>query len=189
MRLWDIKARWYENIRTCFLFRWITYRERANIGVLAEKAGAELTPILDIGAGAGGSAAIFAGSASVYAVDSSLPMLRAHNSMGTILVNGDALCLPVKNSSFALAAAVGLTEYISDLKLFFEEAARVVVPGGCFITTRAQANIFNAVRTISGERVRCHSHADVVAAALHSGLILEVYMKSIMQVQYLFKKQ
>lgn len=102
--------------------------------------------IVDLGTGTGDM--IFSamksarGHARLVGLDFSLNMLQlaqskraAQPGLGTaIFVQGSAMASPFKNSSFDGAMSAFVLRNVSDLKIFFSEACRVLKPGGKLIT-------------------------------------------------------
>jgi len=188
LSLWDIKARWYEAIRHVRLIEWILRAEKNNILKLIEDEGIAADIVLDIGSGSGEAGSLFPHTTKIIAIDRSYSMLAQCSSKGFFAVRGDALYLPAASDYFSCVVSIGVSEYISRLDDFFSEAGRVLKNKGYFITTRAQPNMFNRLRMISGERVRCHRENKFISSAEAEGFILKRKMTSLIQVQYLFQK-
>ncbi|MCD6117688.1 class I SAM-dependent methyltransferase [bacterium] len=188
MSFWDIKAKRYEAIRHVRLIEWILRAEKDNIRKLIDEEGIAADIVLDIGSGSGEAGSLFPDSTQITAIDTSFSMLVQCRSKGFFAVRGDALYLPAASNYFNCVISIGVSEYIKRLDSFFSEAGRVLKKGGYFITTRAQPNIFNRLRMVSGERVRCHRENKFISSAEAEGLILKRKMTGFIQVQYLFQK-
>jgi len=189
MNLWNIKAGWYGSIRHFFIINWILRKEKQNIAEFVRKYKIEPDKLLDIGAGEGETSTLFDNKTVLFAVDSSMRMLGICRKKGYLPAAADAVVMPFKSEIFPVVTGVGLSEYIERLNEFFSEAARILLPGGYFITTRAQFNIVNFLRNISGAKVRCWKEDRFIKSAEKNGLCLLDKTKSLMQVQYIFKKE
>lgn len=109
--------------------------------------------ILDVGAGTGRiSLSLASAGGLVTALDVSakmLDILKKKNKKIEIMV-ADAENLPFSDSSFDLVVAAFLIVHLSDLKIFFSEAHRVLKDGGRFIVTNINQRRPPVVETSSG---------------------------------------
>lgn len=114
------------------------WRNRA-IEILLNSAAPRL---IDLGTGTGDMAFCASkksqGKASVVGVDFSLKMLRLAQTKrpGSTaqFVQGSAMASPFKDASFDGAMSAFVLRNVSDLQLFFNEACRVLKPGGKLVT-------------------------------------------------------
>ncbi len=88
--------------------------------------------VLEIGVGTGIVASALAERGfSIVGVDLSVPMLRkAQERLGSRVVNGDALRLPIASHSVHTAYSVWVLHLVADVRTAFAEIARVLVSGG-----------------------------------------------------------
>jgi len=93
--------------------------------------------LVDVGCGTGHWMELFAGMGfHVVGVDVSNEMIRraASRRMGDAsLVRGDAMRLPLKSSSFEVACAITLLEFVADPAAVVREMRRIVRPGGLIV--------------------------------------------------------
>ncbi len=112
-----------------------SFEQKLLLPLVAAPAG---KAILDVGAGTGRvSVALAALGARVTALDVSeamLKVLRKKNSLIKAVV-GDAENLPFLHESFDIVVAAFLVVHLNDPTQFFDEAYRVLKPGGQLIIT------------------------------------------------------
>lgn len=97
-------------------------------------------PILEIGVGTGVVALGLARRGRrVLGLDVSEPMLeRAFSRLGTVLVRSDALGMSIASASVAHAVSVWVVHAVADPVRLFEEARRVLRPGGSYVVCSTQ---------------------------------------------------
>lgn len=84
------------------------------------------------------SAALAARGVAVCGLDISAPMLaRAHQRLGSRVIQGDARRLPVADASVDNVLFVWALHLVGDLRAALAEAARVVRPGGRIVAVHA----------------------------------------------------
>lgn len=96
--------------------------------------------ILEIGVGTGVVAlGLRRRGRAVVGVDISAPMLeRAHGRLGSCVVLGDAMALPVATAAVAHAVSVWVVHAVPDPVRLFKEAVRVIGPGGRYVVCATQ---------------------------------------------------
>lgn len=115
----------------------LAWREVAADLVAAASPG----PVLDVGVGTGDLAlAVARRGRRIVGTDFCRPMLQAAQpkiadlSPPIVLVEGDALSLPVPDAAFAAVMAGFSLRNVADLDRVLQEAHRVTVPGGRFVS-------------------------------------------------------
>ena len=109
--------------------------------------------ILDVGGGNGRLAVkLVEIGGDVTVVDVSEEMIKNIKIKSSKLktVIGDAESLPFENESFDIVIATFLIVHLKDLRLFFDEAYRVLKPGGKFLLTNINQRKAPAVKTEKG---------------------------------------
>jgi len=99
--------------------------------LLGERLGRPGLRILDVGCGAGATAADFSANGWVCACDRSLHALRFVGERGIATrAAADADALPFREGAFDVVLAFDVMEHVVDDAAFLRELARVVAPGG-----------------------------------------------------------
>ncbi|MFH1947366.1 MAG: methyltransferase domain-containing protein [Candidatus Magasanikbacteria bacterium] len=107
--------------------------------------------VLDVGAGDGRlSLRLAEKNAEVTALDLSEKMLKKIKNVKIKKVIGDAESLDFPDESFDIVIATFLIVHLKDLKRFFDEAYRVLKPGGLFLVTNINQRKAPAVKTKEG---------------------------------------
>lgn len=141
--MFDDVAPRYDLLNRIISFRLDGYWRKAAVAAVL-RGNASL--LLDLGAGTGdltfAAAKSGRGGTRVIGLDFSLAMLRlaqqkkarAAHAQETQFVQGSALSAPFKTGVFDCVMSAFVLRNISDLKLFFTEARRVLKPGGTLVT-------------------------------------------------------
>jgi ubiquinone/menaquinone biosynthesis C-methylase UbiE len=97
-------------------------------------------PILEIGVGTGVVAlGLRRRGRTVIGLDLSAPMLaRARSRLGPVVVRSDAMQTSIATASVAHAVSVWVVHSVAQPALLFEEAARVIRPGGRYVVCANQ---------------------------------------------------
>ena len=119
--------------------------------------------VLDVGAGTGRLALrMVKAGAQVTALDISQEMLKKFDvpclpsealaEGGSVfnVVVGDAENLPFEDESFDIVVATFLIVHLKDLRKFFDEAYRVLKPGGLFLVTNINQRKAPEIKTSEG---------------------------------------
>ncbi len=118
--------RWFDR-------EWGRYSSRVEQRALRRAVGSAAgLSVVDVGGGAGRFTEILDHQADmVIGLDRDLAMLTiARARLAAPLVTGDALALPFRNTSFDLAVAITVLEFVADPAAAVAELARVTRPGG-----------------------------------------------------------
>jgi ubiquinone/menaquinone biosynthesis C-methylase UbiE len=115
------------------------------------------------------------------ALRSANAVLRAEGVTGAGFIRGDAVQLPLSDGTAGIVLAADVTEHLDDetLRKVFEEAARVLEPGGVFVVyTPSPTHVFERLRD-AGAMAQDPSHIGIrpaeslAAAANRAGLRVE----------------
>ena len=107
--------------------------------------------ILDVGAGAGRlSLRLAEKGAEVTALDLSEKILEKIKNVKIKKIIGDVESTNFPDESFDIVVATFLIVHLKDMKRFFDEAYRVLKPGGLFLVTNINQRKAPAVKTKKG---------------------------------------
>ena len=188
MNIWNLKAYIYQKARQLPGFSHILNAETDNLKKLLN----DLKPdsLLDIGVGTGATLSIYDEDMIIYGIDFSFKMLKQvrmhHPDLTGIQAN--ACQLPLQKKSFSFISAIGLTEYLPDLTVFFEEVDMILKPEGYLLITFAPNTFFNYLRLAWGSRLFLQSEKEWVNS-------IPTHWKQIghnaswLQRQFLYQKQ
>jgi ubiquinone/menaquinone biosynthesis C-methylase UbiE len=97
-------------------------------------------PVFEVGVGTGVVAlGLIRREYAVIGLDVSAPMLaRGRQRLGPVVILGDAMDLPIANSSVARAVSVWVVQSVSDPIRLFTEVARALRPGGRYVVCTTQ---------------------------------------------------
>lgn len=190
MKLWSFKTFGYHFARSIPLIRLILDSEIRNLRFLLELAPELPQKILDVGSGSGSTLPIYGDKRVVVGVDTSIWMLKKARKRKCDLLSvvGDAVWLPFRDGTLEWISAVGLSEYICQKERLLEEAWRVMVHGGYFLVTIAQPGFFNLLRLLLGHRLYTIGSEDWEMKIKKMGWVCVGKKRSLMQIQYLLKK-
>ncbi len=144
--------------------------------------------MLDIGTGTGMVQRIVSENTCIFGIDKSLKMIEKNVGKNLFIkIVGEACHLPIKNNTFSLVSAIGLTEYISDKDLFLQEIKRVLLPEGYFLVTIAPPSPLNKIRNLLGNRIYAVKAEKWETLTGKKGFICIEQTQSLLQVQYLLR--
>lgn len=189
MDLWDIRAAFYSGVRALPIVRHIFEREIKKLKALMTREHLHPSQILDVGTGVGSSLDVFPHSIPVIGVDRSHRMLRRiRGREGLTCVVADGCVLPFRAGFISFVSAVGLTEYLPDKEKFIIEVKRILCPGGHFIVTVSPHGVLNALRNLCGSRVYPVGAEKCEAMMEGIGFACIGREKTLLQIQYIFRK-
>ncbi len=187
MSHWAWKAPLYSFVRTLPPFKNFLEAESANLSrVLALMAAAPMRH-LDIGSGTGDSLALFRASAQLICSDASAAMLRRLSIPHPKLV-AYAEALPFAEATFDFVSAIGVLEYVQEADRFFNEARRVLQPGGYFLFTSAPRVPANYLRALWGERLYLRNEEDVRGVLSVTRWRVVAHQRTFLQEQWLAQR-
>jgi ubiquinone/menaquinone biosynthesis C-methylase UbiE len=188
--LWDFKARFYGFVRSRFPFSLILAGECRNLSRLIESIPVEADWVLDVGAGSGNSLRIYPAGWFIVGMDESFQMVRratrVRADLALVAAKGERL--PVADSSVILISAIGLVEYLDDPDDLLIEAARVVQPGGWFLSTIAEPGLWSLLRNALGHRIHPLDAKTWETLLGKHGFEIAGQTRTFMQRQYLAKR-
>ncbi len=189
-RLWDAEARFYRGLRRNAMSARILSEENAAAKrLLARLDFSNIHRVLDIGTGVGNALSLIEHRAMrVSAIDASAEMLREATLQfpNVKFYCADACAMPFDDAAFELVLCVGVSEYVSDMSLLFQEIYRVLAPSGYALLTAASASPFNLLRYVLGHRLFLRRRLDGVA--VQSGFDILDDSRTLLQIQYLLQK-
>ena len=187
MSIWKIKSLLYR-VRTIVPLSVILNREMRKLSELAVHLVYENNTLLDVGTGCGQSLDVFPDHVRIITLDSCPDMVsRIHRPLILPLV-ADACAPPFPTDTFSAISAVGISEYLPDIDLFFSQMASLLNPGGFLLFTTSPPGLFSFLRAFLGTPLKTYSPQRVLDKALRSGLSCVKQTHTLMQNQYLFKK-
>jgi len=188
--LWNIKAKLYFYLRNRFPFRYILQHENKSLKqLLSQVPDSQLKFVVDLGVGTGNALSIINCEKIRIGVDFSLSMLHlAKKDISALFVNCDVLFLSLKNEIADLVLAIGLSEYIPQLEIIFQEMKRISKPNAFAIVTYAPKNIWTWLRWFLGHKIYPRKFDDILRIIQSYGFEVVAREKSMMQRQLLIIK-
>jgi SAM-dependent methyltransferase len=185
---WRLKSHLYQ-WRNAPGLGWILSEETANLNRLLARVSLPPGPILDIGSGTGSSLTLFPADRTVICLERSTAMLEQLPKGETRApVRGEAENLPIKEESFPLVTAIGITEYLPSLSYFFREVHRILRPGGFFLVTSSPPGFWTVLRRGLGLPLQGRTTGAITDALCRGGFSLLARDGSFMQDQFLAGK-
>ena len=188
-RYWEFRAFFYALLYRIPLLSFFARGEHTSIKKLIDGLNPDSGCVLDLGCGVK-AAESFGGKSTKIGLDWSLKMLfwAKQSNPGWRYIAGDSQALPLKDSSMAAVAAVGLSEYIDETEGWLQEIHRVLTKDGIFIFTSAPRHILNLLRGLWNPKLRLRSDDFWIEQCENMGFILRKRNKLTFQHQFLFIK-
>ena len=156
-------------LRFLWPFSRIVKREYANVRSLAGMMTQREGNGLDIGCGVGHSFQLMTTTITI-GLDKDRKMAhQARRNYRTPLVIADAALLPFREGSLCAVNAIGLTEYLSDLKFFLREIEHVGTEDCHVILTSSPSTLFSRIRRLFSPSVHIRTSGELcrLAACCH----------------------
>lgn len=190
LNFWNLKAPFYRFFRKVPIVSGIFQKERNNITLLIKQLNFVPINILDVGSGTGATLDLLPESQSIYCIDSCFNMAKIlqikNNSIFSI--QGNAIHLPFKKQQFQFVSAIGLAEYVQNKSWLLEEMYACLTDKGFLCITIAPPNLLNTFRNFLGSRLYTISSKKWEEIIHQSGFEIVNQADSLLQRQYLLKK-
>lgn len=188
--LWHVKANLYRSARKCFPFNLILKGENEKLKSLLKSVDTQKKIVLDLGTGTGNVLQFFNDANVVLAVDSNFSMLQITRRLnpGAILIQADALKLPIKSNTIHFITAVGLSEYASDIESLLNEIFRALIKNSFLILTFSPKGFWTRLRLVLGHQIFPVSLDVIERIARKEHFQKVANARSLMQEQVLFKR-
>ena len=192
MDLWTAKAKLYRRFRNRSIFGRILKKENENLRLLLDAIPQNPQKIIDLGCGDGNAVHIlkeYFPKAQISGLDYNYEMIKNIERDENIHpALGDVSMLPLKSNVFDVCTAVGLTEYLQDYNLFFTNLKYILKNGAYAIITFAPKNILTSLRRIHQIKIYAFDENKFKEITNRMGFIIIHKKTSIMQIQYLLKR-
>lgn len=152
MNRWNLKSLIYHRIRSFGPLKYILKKEHDNITRLLN--GIQIKLSLDIGCGTGHSILLITSCNNKIGIDKNLNMAKKalKNSNAPIVV-ADTRFLPFRNKIFDFFTMIGVSEYLENLDILFQELDRTGVPHYFLLITISPPSIFTKLRGMTGHKL------------------------------------
>ncbi|MCI0515379.1 class I SAM-dependent methyltransferase [candidate division KSB1 bacterium] len=204
MRYWDQKSYFYYYFRRWRPLKKFLDEENHRLTQILPLVDIFSKSILDLGTGLGNALQIILerqrrgisqapiqnqSPSFLVGLDYSTQMLCfARRKTQAEFVQGQALILPFKAEAFFGVLAVGIAEYVPDLKLFLIEINRILKKNGWLIITISPKNIYALLRIGLGAKLYFISMEKFEQLIATTGFRISLRSRSRMQIQYLIRK-
>jgi ubiquinone/menaquinone biosynthesis C-methylase UbiE len=190
MRLWDLKAKWYDACRRILPVRWILEREKRNLRSILSSVSDFPRTIVDAGTGAGSTLEVFPWPVRIVGLDKSVAMLRRAGKKRPITgIAGDIRSLPFRAGSISFLSAIGVLEYIPDYRAFLNEVQLTLSEGGYFLVTVSPPGALNRLRNLLGHPLYPVRTDEWESEMMHFPFVRLQSRKSFLQNQFLYQKK
>ena len=186
--LWHVKSKIYHSIRNSFPFNLILNRENKRLESLLALIYLKGKIVLDLGTGTGNALQFLDEAKVVFAIDSNFSMLQATRRMhpDAILIQADALSLPIKAKSIQVITAIGLCEYMSEIESLLKGICQSLKENGFLILTFSPKGIFTRLRLLLGHAIKPATLSDIEKIARKEHFQKVKSSRCLMQAQVLF---
>lgn len=164
-------ARGYERFRAVFPLCLILNAENRQLQILMESIELSHKTIIDLGTGTGNALQFCEQAFLSIGIDANQAMLHfaRRNRPKSHFIQADVRSLPLKSGSADLVLAVGISEYLSDLNVLFQEIVRILSHAGYCIFTFSPIGIMTNLRALLGHKIypRTLDEIEKLASAWH----------------------
>lgn len=173
MNLWNLRAPFYRIFRKPWPLNAILKKESQLVHELLTTIEHGGGRALDIGCGIGHSMCFAPASFHIFGMDKSQRMVKtaAHSGISNILC-ADAEHLPLRNNSFDLILAIGLSEYLQALHRIFRQVKRTGKKESLLILTSSPPGFFSILRNLTGSKIIPRPASEIIRIAQSEGLSL-----------------
>ena len=188
--LWNLKAKLYRYLRSRFPFNLVLKGENKRLELILRSIDITGKKVIDLGTGTGNVLQFLASTDVQFGIDSTFSMLKLAKQLHTRanLIQADVLKLPIKNNSVELAVAVGLSEYLKDIKSLIMEVYHILKLNGFLVITFSPSGIWTRLRLILGHPIYPRTFEELITIAKQERFQFVKNSYSLMQGQVLFKK-
>jgi SAM-dependent methyltransferase len=189
MKLWNLKAGWYDGSRRIGAVRWILDEEKRNLRSLLSAISDFPQTVVDAGTGAGSTLDIFPASVRIVGMDRSIAMLRHTEKNRPITgIVGDIRNLPFRAMGIPFLSVIGVLEYVPDYRAFLEEVRQAVAENGYFLVTISPPGTLNRLRNLLGHPLYPIGIDEWESAMKRFPFVCLQRRKSLFQLQFLYRK-
>jgi ubiquinone/menaquinone biosynthesis C-methylase UbiE len=188
--LWSLKAKFYRSLRSSFPFNFILKEENKKLELILGSIEVRNKTIVDLGTGAGNVLQYLVDSKLTIGIDFTFSMLQSTRQSypGVYLLQTNTMALPIKNNSIEVVTAVGLSEYLKNIELFFKETFRILKNDGFLVLTFSPRGIWSRLRLLLGHAIYTRTLTDLITIAKGERFQIIKNSNSSMQSQVLFQK-
>ncbi len=188
--LWSLKAKFYRSLRSSFPFNFILKEENKKLELILGSIEVRNKTIVDLGTGAGNVLQYLVDSKLTIGIDFTFSMLQSTRQSypGVYLLQTNTMALPIKNNSIEVVTAVGVSEYLKNIELFFKETFRILKNDGFLVLTFSPRGIWSRLRLLLGHAIYTRTLTDLITIAKSERFQIIKNSNSLMQSQVLFQK-
>ena len=188
--LWNLKAKLYKCLRLKFPFNFVLKGENKKLELILRSIDTAGKKVIDLGTGTGNVLQFFDNTDVLIGVDSTFSMLKLSREAypKAKFIQADALKLPIKMNSVDLVIAVGLSEYLKEIKSLLMEVNDILRLNGFFLITFSPFGIWTRLRLLLGHKIYPRTSEDLITIAKNNRFQVIKNHYSFMQGQVLFKK-
>lgn len=188
--LWSLKAKFYRSLRSSFPFNFILKEENKKLELILGSIEVRNKTIVDLGTGAGNVLQYLVDSKLTIGIDFTFSMLQSTRQSypGVYLLQTNTMALPIKNNSIEVVTAVGVSEYLNNIELFFKETFRILKNDGFLVLTFSPRGIWSRLRLLLGHAIYTRTLTDLITIAKSERFQIIKNSNSLMQSQVLFQK-